>query len=408
MIIKRLTIGLMLVFVLGSVASLPVFAQFADDKYSVTSQNEVDDLLSDLSNEELETLVQAAIKRRLEVERMQTAAEISQNILYDPVAVEKALALLRDVEKSSQSDNILRICKAYAITDARFAESYALFTKGKYTDAAHLLKGMLNPEEETYLSAAMHYIYAMSLLKGGKQWKGTEALTEILVNLPDRISFASDAAFQAAEAYEKMGRKIYAMQMYNYALQNYSLTMDKKLLEETTAKVGKYQGLYDNPMNTLTEMLGEIGGRLDKNDTGKKTQTKQKETIDILDDWIKTLEEKNRQKNKNDKNQKRKKRQQEKTKSEEKKKSKSSAAKGNPSSTKRSTKGARASVLVPGPVSRPNNTAKNFGAGASDKWSDMPAKQRELIENLMRKRAAQRRSGLVRDYHKKIAEGEQD
>ncbi len=263
---------------------------------------------------------------------------------------------------------------------------------------------MLNPEEETYLSAAMHHVYAMSLLKAGKKWKGTEALTEILVNLPDRNSFASDAAFQAARAYEQMGRKIYAMQMYNYALQNYSLTMDKKLLEETTAKVEKYQALYDDPMKTLTEMLGEIGGRLDKHDTGKKTQLKQKETMDVLDDWIKTLEEKSRQKDNDKKNQKRQKRKQGKKKPGEKKPKPSGGA--NPSGTKRSTTGARRSVLVPGPVSRPNNMAKKFGTGTSDKWSDMPAKERELIENLMRKRAAQRRSGLVRDYHKKIAEGE--
>ncbi|MCK5113530.1 MAG: hypothetical protein KAR11_02060 [Phycisphaerae bacterium] len=404
---KRLIIAIVLVFSLGILTSSPVRAQFVDEKYSsVTSQDQIDDILADLSNEELEAMVQAAIRRRLEVERLQTAAEISQNILYEPERIEKALTLLENVEKSSQSDNISRICKAYAITDARFAEPYELYTKGNYQAAAALLKPMLNPEEETYLSAAMHYVYGVSLIKTDKIWKGTEALTEILVNLPDRISFASEAAFQAAAAYEKMGRKIYAMQMYSYAMQNYSLTMDKKLLDETTTKLAKYETIYKNPMKTITEMLGEIKGRLDKDDTGKKTQLKQQETLDVLDDWIKTLEEKNRQKdNQNQKNQQREKRKQERKKTEEEKKS-AGKKQGNPSGSKRSKTGARASVLVPGPVSTPNNMAKKFGAGSSDKWSEMPAKQRELIENLMRQRTAQRRSGLVSDYHKKIAEGE--
>jgi TRAP-type C4-dicarboxylate transport system substrate-binding protein len=62
-------------------------------------------------------------------------------------------------------------------------------------------------------------------------------------------------------------------------------------------------------------------------------------------------------------------------------------------------------MLVPGPVTRPNKLAlKTSELVDKSKWSDLPPREREKIENVMRQRNAEGRGELVRQYHKKLAE----
>jgi len=363
------------------------------------------EVLDNMSPEELAQLVKAAAQRRLTVERQQVVGEISQNILYEEDAVKKANALLMADAKNTQQDNIDRICKAMAIVDDRFAGAYKLYRAGQFAQAAEELKGKLNPEDATYFSAVMHYIYAESLCKAGKTWPAVEAYTEILVNLPDRISFAASAAMQAAKLYESMKRGMYAMEMYTYCLMNYSLTMSNEQTDEMLAKVKAYRKIYGNPVKSVLDLMGQVKQQLDRKDIGKKTLTKQDEVIALLEDLIQTAEEKNRQKDQKEKDQQRK-RQKNQQKKQQQSGSEKKPGQQQAQNSQNPTSPARASVLVPGPVSRPNKLSRIHAGADTGNWAAMPPKQREKLRTLMKQRVGQRRGDLVREYHRKMAESE--
>ncbi|MBN1942149.1 MAG: hypothetical protein JW849_02540 [Phycisphaerae bacterium] len=367
---------------------------------------DIETLLKDMSPEDVEKLVQAAARRSLEVERDQAAAEIRENLLYDEADVKKSLQMLNapDAAVPTRRENIQRICQALATVDARFTESYRLYREKQFAEAAKRLKNSLNPEDASYYSAAVHSLYADCMIRQKKLWPGVEAYTDLLVNLPGRISFATDAALRAAETYERMGRGLYAMQMYAYALNNYALTMNKDELTKLSDRYEALADVYQDPMGSLTGMLAHIHERLAKKDVGTGTQQRQEEAIALLEDLIQTTEEKQRP-NKNAKPQPKKPRSGQGKKKQAKAGSGSKA--GRPAGVPRNpTVGATRSVLVPGPVSRPNKLANIHAAGDADVWAKLPPRQKEAVRNLMRQRLAERRGQMVRDYHQKLAEGE--
>ncbi len=374
---------------------------------SPKGSDEINSILNDLSPEDIEALVKAAAQRRLLVERQAVAAEISQNLLYDEVEVEKAVAKLQANDKSSKDENIVRICEAYAIVDGRFSGPYNLYKNGKYAEAEKKLKPMLNMEDTTYLSAAMHFIRADSLARAGKYMDAAEAFSDILVNMPDRLSFATSSARKAAEVYEQAGRNYYAMQMYTYCLANYSLTLSRAELDEMLAKVKKFREIYASPMKTIIGMMDDVEKSLAQKDTNEKVQNTQEQIVALLDDMIKTAEESQRQKDKDQqKQQSRQRRKDAGSQQADEKKQGAEAQGSQASNTEKPGSPANESVLVPGPVTRPNKLAQKHQAKGTGRWADMPPRQREKLESIMRKRLGERRTGLVRDYHKKLAEGE--
>lgn len=368
--------------------------------------DEINRMLNDLSPEQLEALVKAASANRLRVERLAVKAEISQNILYDEADIVKALEKLQAAKKLSQQDNIARICDAYATVDGRFAEPYELYKKGKFAEAEKKLKKMLNSEDATYLSAAMHFVRADSLARAGRNMDAAEAFSDILVNMPDRLSFAAAGARKAGEVYQKAGRNKYAMQMYMYCLNNYSLTLSRAELDEMLAKVRKFREIYADPMKAVVGMMDDVSKSLARKDVGKKTQDTQQQLVALLEDMIKTAEESQRQKdNQQQKQQAR--QQRKKAGSQQGGKGQGSKSQGKQASNAQNPSSpANESVLVPGPVTRPNKLAKKHQAKAAGRWAEMPPRQREKLESMMRQRLGQRRAGLVRDYHKKLAESE--
>ncbi|MCD4826140.1 MAG: hypothetical protein K8S55_16235 [Phycisphaerae bacterium] len=411
-----------LIWILLLAAALPVLPAAAQDaggggaaateeKAAGGDNADLEQIFGDISVEELKQLVEIAAKRRLEVERKQVRSEIENNFLYeeDEAATKKALKRLTDKPANTQQDNLDRICQAMAIVDIRFAGPYGKFRAGKFAAAAEELAKKLNPEEATYLSAAMHYIYAEALRKSNKPWKAVDAYTNILVNMPERISFGSAAAMAAGEVYESMGRNMYAMEMYVYCLQNYSLTMPKQAAVDMLDKVEKFQKIYSNPLGAVSGMMKGIKKRLDDSDVGKGTRQKQQEVVALLEDLIKTAEEKQRNKKKQQQQQRQRQQRQEAQKKPGQKKpgqGKKVGKKPGPPQGKDPTTGAKDSFLVPGKVSKPSKLAKVHKGEDSSKWSDMPPRQREKIENIMRQRLAEKRGDQVREYHRKLAEGE--
>ena len=407
------TVQIWILLLAAAVPVLPAMAQGVGGRKAEAGDNaDLERIFGDISAEELKQLVEIAAKRRLEVERKQVRSEIENNFLYeeDAAATKQAVKLLTDKPANTQQDNLNRICQAMAIVDIRFTGPYRKFQAGKFAAAAEELARKLNPEEATHLSAAMHYVYAESLRKSNKPWKAVDAYTNILVNMPDRISFASAAAMAAGKIYESMGRNMYAMEMYVYCLRNYSLTMPGQAAADMLDKVEKFQRIYSNPLRVVSGMMEGIKKRLDGNDIGKGTRQKQQEVVALLEDLIKTAEEKQR----NKKNQQQQQRQRQRRKDAQKKPGQKKPGQKKPGQGKKPgppqgndpTTGAKESFLVPGKVSKPSRLAQVHEGTDSTKWSDMPPRQREKIENIMRQRLAEKRGDQVREYHRKLAEGE--
>ncbi len=362
------------------------------------------EILNQMTPEEIEELVKVAAAARLEVERKTVLASIERNILYEEQAIDAAREILMNDPANTQADNIERICKAYASADDRFARVWTLYEAEDDEKLIEVLGKQLNPEDISYLSAARHYVYANALRRQDRPWKALDAYQQILVNLPDRISFASASAQASAEMYEDMGRGVYALEMYYYCLKNYSLTLTQQQVEAMYDRYEELKAIYEDPLAAACEMMDESGEMLAQAEVGESAQEKQEEIISLLEDLIKTAEEKQRQSEKQQQQRQQQRRQQA-SKPGEKKPGQSKNQPGqqpgqNPTSPMQD------SALVPGPVSQPNRLTKKMGGQESERWADMPPRQREKIKNLMQQRVAERRGDLVRDYHRKLAEGQ--
>jgi len=358
-------------------------------------------ILDEMSPEEIEALIEQAATRRLRTERQQVVTELRDNLLYEESAIAEAAAALQNAPANTQQDNIDRIVRALARVDERFAPAWKLYEEGKFAEAADKFKNMLNPEDATYLSAAMYYVCAKAHRKAGRLRQAAQTYGDLLVNLPDRISFAAASALEAAEVYEEMHRGYYAMEMYAYALNNYSLTMDAQTASRVMETYETLQQTYENPMASLATLMQDARQRLEEKQTGKPTQTKQEEVIALLEDMIKTAEEKKRQQNQQASGQKRRRQNgQQRRKKQQQQQSNPQPNSGNPVSP------ARVSSLVPGPVSRPNRLSRQHGATGQDRWSELPPRQREAIRNVLRQRLAEQRGDQVRDYHRSLSESD--
>lgn len=369
------------------------------------------DLFDDLSTEELERLVKTAARRRLRIEREMFIDELEQEELFERSVVAKAAKQVTDSPKNTRADNIERICAAAALVDDIFGSAYALYREGAYGKAADELKEFINVQDTTYLSAAMQFIYARSLLKAGKKHEAVDVYRSILINLPDRVSFAAASAKEAAEAYREMGRGSLALEMYSYYLKNYNLTMSEKEVVAVWDEVERLKKIYSDPMKSLTRMMGEVHGRLEKKDAGEQTIQKEAQVVALLEDLIKSAEERQGggqgQQNQNQKGNK-------KGAGKGKGKGKGKAAgeadggrKGDPSGKRNNpTTGAKASALVPGEVSRPTRMSEKFEGNDAGKWADLPPRQREKVREMLKRNMGGRWGGLIREYHSRISEGE--
>lgn len=376
---------------------------------------DLDRILQELTPEQLDDLVESAARRQLEVERKKVIGEISQSILYDPEDVSRAVEVLQKDVKNTREDNIERICKAYSLVDIRCKGPFALYRKGQYQEAARELEKRLNPEDASYFSAALHYVCADAQIRSGKMWEGVDTYTEVLVNLPDRLSFAAASALKAAETYESMGRGLYAMQMYEYCLNHYALTLSKQQAETVARRINELRRIYRDPIKSAAVIMDQVTQRLVEADTGEKTQTKQKEIIALLEDLIKSSEEAQRQKDQKD--QQRQKKSQSQGSGQAKQQGQQQGQGQSQSQSQSQGKGKQGSQnpsspmqdsqLVPGPVARPSKLSQSHDESDSGRWADMPPREREKLESIMRQRVAEKRGEQVRDYHRRLSEGEE-
>jgi len=235
--------------------------------------------LAAVGGQDEDAFLKQAAKDRLRAEREQVIAEIRGEILYDPAKVEQAGKLIGNRPADTQSDNIDRFLAAFALVETKFQGPYKLYrdalaqtdpdkaaaTFAKAADAARLV---LNSDDHTNLGAAGRYLYAAALKMAGRPIPAVEAFNKLAYDMPQRISFAAAATMEAARLYEALGRNIYAMDMYNYCLANYGLTLEPSQAKQIAGRVAELKALYDDPMKTLAGGMDQVHNRLTQFDTG--------------------------------------------------------------------------------------------------------------------------------------------
>lgn len=381
----------------GEIGNLPADTKKEDE--------ELNKLLENMTPEQLDAIIKVAVSQRLKMERDQVKRELADNLLYEPDAVSVATALLTKDPADTQKDNIDRICKALSKADPVFGKAYSLYTDKKYKEAAEAFKKQLTAQESTYLSAARSYLYAESLARGENQWDAVDAYAALLADMPDRISFASAAAANAADIYEKMGRRMYALQMYIFCLKNYGLTLSKEEYDELFKRVETLQKIYEKPLDAVAGMMGDVKTRLDKSDSGKDTQAKEKEIVQLLEDLIKTAEEQQKgggQSPKPKPNDGKGKGKGEKPGDATAQGQKPGQTRGTPSSP------AMKSALVPGAVERPSKLEKKMENGQGGDWAELPPREKERLQEVGKKLMSERYRDAISDYRNRLAKTRQE
>lgn len=372
------------------------------EKPGPVTEDQIDAMLDNMTPEQIDTLVKEAVNERLKVERKQVIAEIRLDLLYLKADSDAAIKILQDKPANTPKDNIDRILRAFARADPAFRKAYAPYKAGKHKEAAAAAKKLVNIKQATYLSAAQHYLYAQALAKSGNVEDAVETCRDLLENMPDRISFASAAALEAADMYEKMGRFMYAMQMYAFCVKNYALTIDKATAEKILKKVEDYTEIYKDPMGTLATLMGEVEDHLAKINSGKETQDKERKIVAILDDLIKTAEDQQSGQSSQSQGQKRGKRKGEGKKPGEGKGQ--GQGKQGQQGGMNPTKPMQDSMLVPGAVKRPPKISRTHTGIADGDWAKLSPREQEQIQAKMRKLISERYRGIIRDYHSRLAE----
>ena len=391
----------------------------------------LEDILKKQSEESLEEIRTRAANQRLLTELEEVAEELEASDAYKEDKVEKAVAELLDGKdkKLSQVSNIKKICDAFAIVDDNFAALYKQLKEAKtQKQLATLsvkikaqLKSLEDVQEQTYANCVYYWLYSQCLdnyLKDSKAdvyktaipWKCMEAYRDILFDLRAKISFASVSALRCAEILEKMNRMFYALEMYTFVLKNYSLTMPSDKVKLAQARYDQLAAIYKNPLGALSEMASGVEDRFNKNKVDKATEEDANDIVLLLEDLIKTTEEKQKAKSKRKKQENKNQKQQDSKKDGQKSGSKSGGKQQG--SSKGQSKGGKTPSKATNPATKPylpSGAFKNPGELKSQDdgtsggaWAKLPPNKREAAKKDIRKRGSKYRD-QARDFSRRLS-----
>lgn len=368
----------------------------ADEDRVATSRSLLDALLDGDGGDAL----QRAAESQREAERLQAAAEIEADLLYDPRAVADATARLREPPGPDDPGNIPAVCEALGTVDGRFAEAWRALQEERYEDAVVATGSLIDPLDATFLSAATHYVRGRALVAMGRYEDAADVYRRLLVAMPERISFAAAAAEGAAEAYEQAGRLHYALRMYRYLLANYPLALTDRRAGRIEARVAEFEELYSDPLGAVAERMDAVGRRLARAESDKATRRHQEQIVALLEDLIRTAEEQESRGGappQGDPGQ---------PTGQDRKKAGQRQGRGQGSLPRRAglpTAPARISAVVPGPVERPHKLSRPREGEEDSGWSHLPPREQERLRELRRKQMSERRREQLRTYRRRLA-----
>ncbi|MHC4986292.1 MAG: hypothetical protein ACYTFO_09080 [Planctomycetota bacterium] len=361
--------------------------------------DELEALFQELTPEELQALIDEANARRLALEREHVVAEMRRGLLFDPQQIDEASAILDAATAATRAENVEVIIEALATVDDLFAKARDLLAAGDAAAAAATIKNQLDPNDRTFISATKHLVYGDALRANGQVHDAVEAYRQILKFMPDRISIAASAAVRAGQTYDQAGRMMYAMDMYCFCLKNYGLALSQAEVEQMRERLAELKAIFSDPLTSVADMMGEVGVRLEGADSGEQTQQTQDEIVAVLEDLIKTLEERQQPPSGggggNSQNRQRQRRQ-----GQDDSEDSSSGAR-NPN---RPSRPAEDSRLVPGELPEPMDLASVHDTEESGDWAQLPPRRQEEIQEIMRQGMSGRYQQLVEDYHRWLSE----
>jgi tetratricopeptide (TPR) repeat protein len=359
-----------------------------------------------LSPDRLKKILAEAMARRMAMERDQVAVEIREGMLFIPDQVDPAIRLLNHRPANQWEDNAHRICKAFAMVDLRFGKAWAAMVERRFGDAASIVKGQISERDTSYLAAAKQFCHAEALTGQGRYQDAADAYAELVRRMPDRFSFAAMALLRAAECYETLHRNYSAMSLYRAWVDSFGL-LDTDLAAKLTAKADRIAADYKDPMGTLVKKMGEAHSRLAQIDSGRQTQRKQQEVIEMLDDLIAMAEEQPQRSSQSRKKQ------------QGQGQCKSCGGKGcgqcggggQGQGSKSGPAGgigvpsshAMASRLVGGSSPRPAGLAEIRPSGPGDDWGRLPPRDRRKLLETFREDMPERYRNMLEDYYRKLA-----
>ena len=423
-----------------SFCSTAVLAQPVDGEPKKSSET-LEDILKKQSNETLEEIQKKAAIERLITEREEVAEELENADGYDECEVEKAVEMLLEGKNDNltQASNIKAICKAYAMVDANFSALYGQLQKAKSPKeliklAAKIkpqLKSLAEEQEKTYANTVYYWLYAQCLekyfsgQKAGKYktnlpWKLMESYRDILYDLRSKISFASESALRCAEILEKMNRMFYALEMYKFVLENYTLTMNPEQKKLAQMRFDQLDSIYKNPMDSLSGMMTGVKKRFDSAKVDESTQRDAEDIVLLLEDIIKTMEEKQRAKKKKqqkNQNQKQKQKQKGHKKGNKKGNKQGKTSKGQKSGSKKpgskqggtpkkATKPAKKPFLPTGAFKAPDELKSQDDNTSGGAWAKLPPNKREAAKKDLKKRGAKYRD-QARDFNRRLSSSDE-
>ena len=352
-----------------------------------------------LSPERLDEIVRGARVAGLSRERAAAAAEISEGIVFDAAKTAAAVEMLRTDPAHTPADNVERITRAFVMVAPRLDEPTKLASAGRHAEAVAAVEAIIIPDRISYLDAVKLMLRADSLMAAGLHGRAARAYVEIVRAMPQYVSFAAMAAMKAGAAYERIGRMLYAMQVYQWWIDNYAF-LDQSKAAHLAAKVEAIGAQYDRPLLTLAEKMQQISGRLAAGDSGPGVQATEDEIIAMLDDLIGMAED---QGDGDDGGGDR----------------RSDSSQGSPSGDTPSEPGgesgpakglssnptaAAAAGTLPGAMVAEPTSLSGAGPRGGGAWGRLPARKREELIETFGQRYPQRYTEMLEAYYRRLSE----
>ncbi len=361
-----------------------------------------------ITPEQLEKFIKEARIRRLTMERDHVAAEIKgdMKLNFNPERMQAALKVLFDKPTNTWADNAGRISRAFAMVDPRFEKVQAALARGDHKGAIDAITPFVSERDTSYFAAAKRFCLAEALAGRGLNEDAVDAYVDLVKAMPDRFSFSALALIRAGRTYEKLNRLYYAMSLYKLWVDSFGL-LDPETAKELAARAEIIAADYKEPLKTIAGKMDEVQKRLSAIDSGRVTQTRQKEIVAMLEDLIATIEEnasppppsgsgegkeKDKGKGKGE------------GEGEGEGEGKGKGKKpGLPSGIGIPTQGATVSRLVGGPTLAPSGLREPRASDRTDDWGSLPPMEQKKLMETFREAMPERYQEMIRDYYRKLA-----
>ncbi|MDY7011034.1 MAG: hypothetical protein SVV80_09825 [Planctomycetota bacterium] len=357
-----------------------------------------------MTPEQLEKFIEEARLRRLEMEREHVAAEIKgdMKLNFNPDKTDAALKVLFDKPKNTWEDNAGRISRAFAVVDERFGKVHAALAAGDHEGVIAAIEPFISERDTSYFAAAKRFCLAEALAGRGRSEDAVDAYADLVKTMPDRFSFSALALLRAGRTYESLNRLYYAMTLYRLWVDSFGL-LDSETAKDLAVRAEKIASDYEDPLKTIAGKMDEVQKRLSTIDSGRVTQTRQKEIVAMLDDLIATAEE-NASPSAGGGEGKGKCEGEGEGEGEGQGEGQGKGKKsGPPRGIGIPTQGATVSQLVGGETLAPSGLREVHASDRTDDWGRLPPREQKKLMETFRETMPERYRGMIRDYYRQLA-----